>query len=163
MRRALFAVAVFAGSIGCNGPTDGLGLPAGAVTVAVGQVVPPTSWSGFLSRDRIIVRDQQQWEVVWSAYAHIYLPVPPVPPVDFSSSMVIVAAMGERSNGGYGIEIEGVYATDTNLYAVVNERSPGGGNGCAQHNAVNHPVHMVVVPRRDRVVNFVERTSVSRC
>ena len=52
------------------------------------------------------IRDQGTWAWFWKMHKKGIQPVPPLPPVDFNTEMVLVALLGyQTSGGGPGIEI----------------------------------------------------------
>src|SRR3954469_11187774 len=52
------------------------------------------SYSGFMARTRLVVRDQATWESVWMQLTGGIQPKPPTPAVNFEKDMVLVAGMG---------------------------------------------------------------------
>jgi hypothetical protein len=117
--------------------------------------------SGFEGRERLVIRDPATWERTWRALVAAVQPAPPVPAVDFTRDMVVLAAMGTRRSGGFVIDVEGVYDGGGRVYAAVLETSPGA--GCAVTLAITTPVAAVRVPRRDGPVTFVERSRTVDC
>jgi hypothetical protein len=75
--------------------------------------------------------------------------------------MVLIAAMGRRPTGGYGIVIESVHRADGKLFARVEAHSPG--PTCFVTQALTAPVTAVRVARSDEPVEFLERSSVTEC
>jgi hypothetical protein len=75
--------------------------------------------------------------------------------------MLLVAAMGTRSTGGYTIEIEAVDRDSSAITASVRSRSPG--KSCGTTAALTAPVDIVRIPRSDHPVRFVEEHIVTNC
>jgi hypothetical protein len=117
--------------------------------------------SGLDTAARLVVRDAGAWKSLWAQIYEQRTPVPPVPTVDFSREMLVVAALGERSSGGYGILIDGASIEGANLTIAVRSISPGG--ACGVTLAATQPVDIARLPRRDGVVRFVERAEVMEC
>ncbi|HEY8210989.1 MAG TPA: protease complex subunit PrcB family protein [Myxococcaceae bacterium] len=177
--KAILAVALVAAVTACsNQDPDVLhdpNIPSGAqeVTMApVGgtQVQVPNGnadftntyfYSGFKEPARLVIRDQQAWA---SAWATLMKPNPGAsgpPIVDFSSEMVILAAMGERNRGGFGIDMtEAALASDA-LYVSVLETSPG--VSCVTTDAITSPVALTRVARYDGEVKFSENARTTDC
>jgi hypothetical protein len=135
------------------------------VACAGGQTPHPdqrysASYSGFDQPARLVVRDAAAWQAFWEQMYVGYLPQPPLPAVDFSNQMVIAAAMGKRSSGGFTISIENVSPGAEVLVKVVST-SPG--PCCGRTLAVTQPVDVVVVPRSDAPVRFEERAETRDC
>lgn len=112
----------------------------------------------YHERARLVIRDADEWEQHWQQLAGDDMPSPVV---DFDRDMVLLAAMGERSSGGYGVTIEGAFDDAGTLYVPVLEISPG--SSCGVPPAVSAPVIAVAVPRMDGPVVWVERSETRGC
>ena len=154
---ALTLVACSSGApdAGPTGPETAAEIPAGA-TATTFEVVEEVSspMSGIEDRRRLVIRDSGTWSDFWSELAARVEPAPPVPEIDFGTSMIIAAAMGQRTSGGYEISVEEVAEKDGKLYARVQETSPGA--ACMTITVMTAPVVAVVVPRHEGPVAFVE-------
>jgi hypothetical protein len=118
-------------------------------------------FSGVAERKRSVIRDQSAWDALWRQASADHLPARPTPSVDFSREMVIVAAMGTKSSGGYSIHIDSVSERNHRLHVAVREVSPG--KDCMTTMALTAPAIAVVVPRRDGDVVFVESSTTQDC
>lgn len=139
-------------------------LPAGAVALDIEPFPEPVAQylhSGLRERARLVIRDADTWEQIWLQVTAHYQPQPPVPEVDFGSSMIVLAAMGGRATGGYAISVDDVYEAEGRLYAMVRETSPG--PGCGVTTALTAPMTAVLVPGRDGPVEFVEQVEELVC
>lgn len=156
----LVAVGLVAGGCGSAAVT---GVPADATVVPSDRVdtLFDDAYSGLDEQRRQVVRTPGAWADVWERLHEGRSPVPERPAVDFESGMVMVAAMGSRPTGGYGIEVESVHRDGESLYVVVRETSPG--DGCVVTQAFTAPATAVRVPRVDGNVEFVEKESVHEC
>lgn len=139
------------------------GVPGDATVVPDDRVetLLEESYGGLDERRRQVVRDSAAWADVWRQLYESRSPVPERPTVDFGRSMVIVAAMGSRPTGGYGIGVESVHLDGETLYVVLRETSPG--DGCMVTQALTAPTTAVRVPRVDGDVEFVEKETVRDC
>ncbi len=118
--------------------------------------------SGLDKPARIVVRDALIWQAVWTQIYRGTFPVPPPPTIDFSREMVVVAALGARSTGGYSILITGANETDDNgVNVAVRSSSPG--NTCGVTEAFTQPVDIARMPIRTGKVVFTERSEVFQC
>jgi len=154
------AAAVVLGALACT--QEGVvGTPETAPQLSDEQVqtVIRTSQSGLNERTRTVLRSQEAWEEAWSGAFAPFSPTPAVPPLDFDSRMVVLAAMGGRSTGGFSIEITSVRREGEDFHVEVREVRPG--PRCFVTQAVTAPVHAVAVPRVGGTVHFVE-TEVTR-
>jgi len=158
-----FGVAVVAVSVGCAG--SDVTQPVGATIQLVRLRAEPysfTFYSGFDKPTRLVVRDVVTWQAVWH---QIYLrqsPVPPLPAIDFSREMVVVAALGSHSTGGYSILLAGATeAAADGIVVTVNSNSPG--SNCFVTEAFTQPVDVARLPLHHGPVSFVEQSHVSTC
>jgi len=117
--------------------------------------------SGFDQPARLVVRDAATWQVVWNKIYLRELPVPALPAIDFSRDMIVVAALGSRSSGGYSILLDGAAEGPDGIAIAVNSISPG--PGCGVSTAFTQPVDIARLPLRQGAVSFVERSHVSDC
>lgn len=134
---------------------------AGLVAHAVIEEVHTAGYSGIRERQRRVIRTSSDWEAFWIAFHGPVEPMPTPPAVNFAERMVLVAAMGQRPTGGYGIEIGSVYAADGKLLARVEERSPD--SNCGTTQALTAPVTAVVIPRSSATVEFQDRALTVSC
>ena len=140
---------------GVTGPETAAEIPAGATSMAFEVLEEVSSpMSGIEDRRRVVIRDPAAWAELWADLAARVQPAPEVPEIDFGASMVIVAAMGQRTSGGYEVSVEEVAEKDGKLYARVLETSPGA--ACMTITVMTAPVVAAVVPRRAGPVAFVE-------
>jgi PrcB C-terminal len=120
-----------------------------------------TAYSGFDQEARLVVRDLSGWNDVWSIAFARHTPTPPRPAIDFATEMVVVAALGSRPSGGYGIAIEGVSPETGGVEIDVVTTSPG--SGCIVTGALTQPVMMIRMAAADGAVRFRNRAEVRAC
>jgi hypothetical protein len=108
--------------------------------------------SGFDSSVALVVRDAATWREVWTrANAH-YQPQPPLPPVDFSSEMIVGYAMGARPTTGYTVRLAGAAEHEGAVTVRVVETSPAA--TCFTGQAITTPITLARVPYRAGQVTF---------
>jgi len=118
--------------------------------------------SGFDAPARLVVLDAETWQTVWNQIYFRYAPVPPLPVVDFSREMIVVAALGTRSSGGFNILLTGATEVgDDGTAFSVSSVSPG--QRCLTTQAFIQPVDVARVPLRKGPVTFIERNHVTDC
>jgi len=122
--------------------------------------------SRITDRMRIVVRDRAAWISLWNQINNLDprqpLPdFPPLPEIDFSREMLIVAAMGQQPSSGYSIIIEEVYANDRNDRCEVVVRSFDRTKCLGQAAVIVSPVDIVRVPRSDCTAVFSEQEDVT--
>jgi hypothetical protein len=131
------------------------------IGVDSGAVLLQTGYSGFSQSDRFVVRDQVHWARVWDTAFAAQTPVPPPPAVDFTKDMVVVAALGSRPTGGYGIAIKGVAPEPDGAEVLVATTAPG--DDCVTTHANTQPVVMVRVGAVAGLIRFHERAETHSC
>lgn len=95
--------------------------------------------------DRLVFTGDASWQAFWAQHTANVFPPPPAPAIDFARESVLVALMGYRPTGGYGIEIERVVRLPSGaIEATVRETSPAQGSIVTQ--VVTNPIHAVRVP-----------------
>ncbi|MGH7636966.1 MAG: protease complex subunit PrcB family protein [Gemmatimonadaceae bacterium] len=147
--------------IGCTPAVDPQ-LPPDAVKLAdATEVILEQSYSGIEDRSRLVIRDAHAWSAFWNQAYRSHIPLPSVPEIDFGRNIVIVAGMGSRNTGGYGITFHSVHEADDVLYVVVRESSPG--RSCIVTQALTQPVIAVRVSRPNAHVKFIERSETFDC
>jgi hypothetical protein len=120
-----------------------------------------STFSGIADSSRFVVRDTAGWRRAWEAIHRPFIPQPPVPRVDFSREMVIVAALGKRPSQGYGIVIEEAEQDSGAIEVAIRKTAPG--SGCLVSAAVTQPVDVARLPASDQPVRFRERNVVVPC
>jgi hypothetical protein len=119
------------------------------------------AYSGIDDSLRVVIADGASWRAYWQRVHAPVTPAPPVPEVDFTREMVILASLGARGSGGYGIRVDSAYDAGAYVEVVVRRSSPG--SGCIVTAALTQPVDVVRIPARKVPVRFRERTAVEPC
>lgn len=114
-----------------------------------GSIIDP--WTSELDSLRAVVRSASDWRSLWPAATSRY----PVPRVDFTREMILVAAAGERGGHGRTIRIDSAFVARDTLFVVVREYK--GGPRCITTGMVVRPMHAVRVDRNDRAAVFIDR------
>jgi hypothetical protein len=122
---------------------------------------PYRTSTGITTRERMIVTDQATWAQVWTDIVKNHSPTPGPPTVDFDRETIVVAAMGQRSSGGYVITIDSSGVEGNTVVLTVTERSPG--PTCGTTAALTAPVALARILRPRATVRFVEKTAVTDC
>jgi hypothetical protein len=159
MKRLLFSCAWLA-LAGCIDRSAPVANPDDSVVL---ERITPTApqiahYSSLAKPERLLVRDAQTFADVW---ARAFGPDVPVPNVDFAQERVIVAALGQRASGGYGIEVKSAVVEGGELVVDVTSTSPG--RDCVVSLAITHPVDMVKVRIRAGSARFREQSLVKDC
>lgn len=123
---------------------DGFGLPFGLEQPAT-----------------LTVRDRDTWQSIWIQIHRRGSTVPSLPEIDFSTDMVVVAALGAQPSSGYGVTITG--ASETNGVVTVEADSSSPGRNCVTLTVITYPTDIVRMPRRSGAVQFQITPRVIAC
>ncbi|MGN6720357.1 MAG: protease complex subunit PrcB family protein [Candidatus Binatia bacterium] len=97
--------------------------------------------SGVREPSQIAVRSQREWQKLWRQHTSTSTVPAPLPVVDFDKEIVVAVFLGEKSSGGYGVEISSAEVVGRSLTVFVKETSPKPGAIVTQ--AINQPFHIV--------------------
>ena len=125
-------------------------VPAPLTVTAVATLNAPDGL--FDAAAQQVVRDQAAWQALWTPLHVNASPAPPLPAVDFTRDMVVVAAMGTKSHGGYKIAITAAAEDAGKVTVEVTETSPGA--RCMNAMMMTSPVVVAKLPRRAGDVTF---------
>src|SRR5262245_4048172 len=103
--------------------------------------------SGVREPLKIVIQTQDQWNSLWKRHSSVLAISSPAPQVDFATEMVAVIFLGEKSTGGYDVEITKAERNDSTLYLYYRERSPSWGGLVTQ--ALTQPYHVVKLAKQD--------------
>ena len=117
--------------------------------------------SGVTDSTRLIITDADSWANTWAQVYAQSGPVRPVPEVDFSREIVVLAALGTRATGGYTIRIDSARTTIGALEIFVRRIVPG--PTCGTTAALTEPVAAVALPRTSLPPRFVESEEAADC
>lgn len=120
-----------------------------------------TQASAHVERARVVIRDAAEWERYGGRIVAQAAADPPAPTVDFARQFVVAASMGQRSSGGYTIDVTAVYQRGGTVHVVVKSVSPG--RTCGAAMVMTAPVVAVAIDRVDGEVRFVETSETTDC
>jgi hypothetical protein len=166
MTRAALAACLIAsiGAAAC-GPVFAAAQPGDRAPIPIVRLTTDraafSTYSGFGDSLRTVIRDSVLWRQVWRQIHRPYVPQPEVPRIDFDREMVILAAMGTRRSGGYGVVIEGAERDSAAIEVDVRSTSPAA--GCPVESVMTQPVDVARIPASARTVRFRERRVVTSC
>jgi len=109
--------------------------------------------SGICQPNDWVIDNQTDFCDFWDQANALRFPAPPCPDIDFSTYVVIVTAMGMRSNGCYNTEIYCIEEDQQGNYTVyVKDYYPRKGWFCTMMMVC--PVHAVKAPIPEGTVTF---------
>jgi hypothetical protein len=106
--------------------------------------------AGFADSARIVVRDSITWRSIWTQATRSQPSPPPMPPVDFSQDMIILAAAG-RMKPGDAIRVDSVGVRGALTVIAVRTTV-----ACQPFPSDAFPFEIVRVARRDGPIRFSE-------
>lgn len=121
----------------------------------------PFSAGGPPKPARIVFRERDEFDKFWQKIAYSPTYKAPLPEVDFSREMVIVAAMGGKISPAYAILVDSACEVNNQLEVQVLSTDY---NRCGLQPGIGSaPLDMVRVPKTDLPVVFRETEVVSDC
>jgi hypothetical protein len=120
---------------------------------------------GLQAPARLVLRDRASWQGVWTEAWTEQRPSPDdhpcLPEVDFENEMLVLAALGYRSHGGYQIDLEPLPSSAESLALQVTETRPG--EACFVTTAPVSPYVALKVPTSEAPAHFVEEVTFLNC
>lgn len=158
LRRTLSLVAslLLLVALGCGGsksPTEPIVRPVSFQTIYRSQT------SGIHAQRGEIIQTADRWAAVWAEIHQGESMVPPLPAVDFSTEMVVLAAAGDLPDGCWNVQVSNVAPNVVRVNVAVAVTHPPVGCGCA--TVVVQPVDVVRAQKLDApgVFNFYQSIS----
>ena len=109
-------------------------------------------YGGINDRRFLTLSSEEEWVVLWGEINGNVLPVPTVPPVDFSKYTLAAIFQGLQRSGGYSISVEGVTEEENRVTLALREVEPGPRNIVTM--ALSSPWEVVAFPRTEKPVIF---------
>jgi hypothetical protein len=137
----VLTAALVAASLACedDGPTG----PGGSLPFAD---VLMTDFSGIVSPRTEVIRDESRWAAVWSEIHALQSDPPARPVIDFSQEMLVLVAIGQRSDSCWGVTILSLDFSGGRINLRAEERHV---IDCVCLTVITHPIHVVRTPRTD--------------
>jgi hypothetical protein len=138
------------------------GSPAApAQTLAVTTVASfDLDGGAFAGETTLAIRDQPTWQNLWSQLNTGRVPLLPLPSIDFTTEMIVVAAMGVKPTAGYQVSIASATEQAGSVSVTVVETTPG---LCAVAQGLTAPVVVAKLPLRRGPVTFSVTQQVRNC
>jgi hypothetical protein len=106
---------------------------------------------------RLVIKNRDEFSDFWKRLTAPVPPgqwVPPLPEIDFSKEMVVVAAMGARPTSGYWTIIDGACEVDGQVEVFVSNVEDASCTG--QLAILTYPADAVRIPQTDLPIVFRE-------
>ena len=128
------------------------------VTVDISfQTVAKGSRSGVRETSQIVIRSQSEWQALWKKHVSIDSNPAVLPAIPFDKEMVAAVFLGEKTTGGYDVEI--VAAEQTSGTLVISYREKGPPSGGIVIQALTQPFHIIRLARDDSLTTSFRRAS----
>ena len=122
-----------------DSPTEPVGGPVAFKSVFT------SDFTGFGASEQRVILSQTDWAAVWATLHRDVSPVPPLPEVDFDQEILILAALGSRSNTCFQVDVSSIQDSSGVLEVEVTESTPG--PGCICGAAITQPAQVVRLER----------------
>lgn len=113
-------------------------------------------YSGIAKAQNVVVRDSASLEKLWNAHYLGRSPVPALPQVDFSRSMVVGVFAGSQAAGCRTVEVAAVQGENGKVVVEYEIGTLVTVAPCTQ--ALDAPMALAVIDRHDGEVEFVDAT-----
>ncbi len=112
------------------------------------ETISKDTQSNYQEDGKYVIKDENAFENLWQDASD-----EDMPEVDFASEMVIAVFMGEKSSGGYDVEIVEILETEDTLEVTISETEPGDDDMVTM--ALTYPEHIISLENIDKEVNFI--------
>jgi hypothetical protein len=116
------------------------------------RTIVKANTSGIQDQRQVAITNRADWEKLWTEHTARMEPKQPAPAVDFNKETVVVVTQGQKTTGGYGVEITDVTKYDGKAMVTAKTRAPKPGAITLQ--ALTSPIHIVAVPKIAGKVEF---------
>lgn len=82
------------------------------------------TYSGIKDAMTKVITTQAEWEEFWKKHVSVIVPQPPVPEVDFNTSVLAVITLGEKPSSGYQIVLKTVEFNGDDIEVTYHTTSP---------------------------------------
>ena len=109
------------------------------------RIIAKGAFSGYQQPAHLVITNETQWAEVWKKHSVQEKPARPLPKVDFEKETVLFIAAGQKTTGGYSVEISRVadIAGQTAVFLKTRTPKPGG----IQLQSLTAPFHIVAIPK----------------
>jgi len=123
-----------------------------AVTELNFETIDNGIYSGIDESLYTSLRSKSDFETFWIKHSQGTYPPPDIPTVDFQLDMVVSVFSGERSSGGYDIEVKFITETDSEI--VIHSETTVPCPLCMVTFAITQPFHIVKLKASTKHVRF---------
>jgi hypothetical protein len=118
--------------------------------------------SSIIIENQKLIYSQEEFAEIWKENFAMSIPVPDIPAIDFSQKMVVAAWMGEKSKGGFEIDIQSIRKENELMVITLKYIQPG--KNCVSTMAMVQPFLFVLTDKHPaEKVKFQTETEIQKC
>ncbi len=107
------------------------------------EVIDPGGGYNYEQRANFTITNATAWESLWLELYSGHDPIPEVPIVNFTSTMLVAVFQGERESSGYLTNITHIIMTDEYYVVYIDETHPG--EGCILLTVMTYPYQIIKI------------------
>lgn len=117
--------------------------------------------SGFLTKKQQIITETNEYNEVWGELFSNYMKKPPIPTINFEAKMVILIAMGEKTNGGYSTRVKSITENEDEISILIEEKIPA--KNCMTTSVMVYPSQLIEMPTTSKKIIFKVEETIYSC
>lgn len=121
------------------------------------KTIEKRDYSSNMEEKNYAIMERERLSDLWIKMGYTRI----APFIDFNNNMIIAVFQGEKTTGGYSIEINKIIETKNTIEVSVMKTSPG--RGCIVTKQITSPYHIVQLPISGKEVKFNMTETVNHC
>lgn len=109
-------------------------------------------YSGYTDKATMAINQEVVFSDLWAKMNSIYTSAPPLPQIDFAKETALAVFMGQKSSGGYLIEIAKIAEENERVVVFVKEAKPPPSSVVTL--ALTQPYHIVKTGKITKSIEF---------
>lgn len=162
LRLALLTVVLACGGTTNGGMTNG-GRPSSSAAPTdlplqrLQERTPFAYASSYDTAKTAVIRTTAAWRAAWARIHGGMVPLPLLPAIDFSRSVVVLVAIGTQSSGGHGVAVTRAVVAEGAVKVHAVHTMPGA--GCGVTMELTQPVDVVRIATTAQTITFEVTTA----
>lgn len=116
------------------------------------EIIEKGYYSGIVEKQNLVIDSNESWSILWEHLKSNIEPAPSIPEIDFSKNTVIAVFQGEKSTGGYSIEVTKIEEFEGKIIVKIKERNPGPGEIVTE--AFTQPYNIEKISKTNKKIEF---------
>lgn len=116
---------------------------------------------GFLEQKNVVVKSEEKLQEIWNEAYSNFMKKPPLPKINFETSVVVLVAIGERNNGGFSVKVASVTEHENNLMIIAEENIPN--DNCVTTSMISYPYEIIEFPVTHKKIVFKNVEKIYDC